>query len=168
MLAAPPEHQRDAANCLARAQSERPGKADFVAVWVGDVKEALAPGGVARRALGAIAGGDQASVEGVDIAVVEDRPAPPAHFGQLGDQVEETVACAKAGEACTLAAIEKLEAAEPVEAHGGIHVPRRQGDRAEGGDHFSSFVIASGAKQSSSVFALRGEGIAAVPSPPRN
>ena len=43
--------------------AQRPGKAELMAVGVGDVKKALAPGRVARCGIGQVAGGDQAGVE---------------------------------------------------------------------------------------------------------
>ena len=59
---------------------ERPGEAQLVAVRVGDVEEALAPRRVARRGIGPNPGGGQAGVEGIDIGVVEDQPAPPIPY----------------------------------------------------------------------------------------
>src|SRR5258708_3132836 len=72
-------------------------KADFMAIRIGDVKEALAPLGVARRRPRTEAGGDKALVKIVDVALVEDRAAPPFHLGRLGGEIKEALAGAKAG-----------------------------------------------------------------------
>src|ERR1700722_1289106 len=100
------------------------------------MKETLDPFRVARRRLWLEAGGDEALVQRVQIAFIEDRPAPPRQplLHRLGDQVEITAAGAEAGEARTRAAVQHLEPDEPVKPHRGFHVVRRQGDRAEGGD----------------------------------
>ena len=65
-----------------------------MSVGVGQVKEALAPGRVARRCVGAHAGGDQPGVERIDIGVVENQPAPPRPppLVRLRNQVEKIVA----------------------------------------------------------------------------
>ncbi len=55
----------------------RPGEAQLVPVRVGEVKEALAPGGIGRRRVGAHPGRDQPGIERIDIRMMENQPAPP-------------------------------------------------------------------------------------------
>src|SRR5216683_584721 len=123
-----------------------PGEAQLVTIGIGDVEEALAPFRVARRGIRPAAGGEEAPVEPIDIAVVEDQPAPPrpAPRGRLQDQVQEIVAGAKAGETSLLAAMDDREPRNAVKSDGTRHVVRRQGDRADAGDHrpmSSSFTM---------------------------
>src|SRR6266704_3349290 len=84
----------DARDRRRRLVSERPGKAQLMPVGVGDVEKTLAPFGIARRAVGPAAGGDQPGMKRVDIGVVQYEAAPPrpAPPGRLEDQVEKIVA----------------------------------------------------------------------------
>jgi hypothetical protein len=108
-----------------------------MSVRVGDVEKALAPVGVAGRAVGPAAGGDQPCMEGVDFGVIEDEAPPPRplHLGRLKDQVEKIVAGAETGEACLLAAMDDRQIEETVKFDGAPHVVRRQGDRTDAFDH---------------------------------
>src|SRR5437763_13852458 len=114
-----------------------PGEAQLVPVRVGDVEEALAPFGVARRRFRAAAARDNASIQPIHIVIVEDQPAPPRPllFWWLQDQVEEIAADAKAREARCLPAEDGFEPEHAVESHGARHVVRREGDRADASDH---------------------------------
>src|SRR5580700_2371757 len=116
---------------------EGPGEAQLVAVGIADVEEALAPRRITRRGLRPAAGGEEAVVKPIDIAVVEDQSAPPRPLppDRLQDQVQEIVAGAKAGKGGIRAAMDDREPQHAVKPDGTRHVVRRQGDRADAGDH---------------------------------
>ena len=61
----------------AGASSQRPGEAELVTIWIGQVEEPLAPFGIARRRIWAVAGRDYSRMEGVNVVVVEDHASPP-------------------------------------------------------------------------------------------
>src|SRR3984893_18341593 len=90
---------------------EGPGEAQLVAVGIGDVEEALAPCRITRRGIRPAAGGKEAAVKPIDIAVVEDQPAPPRPLppGRLQNQVQEIVAGAEAGKGGVRAAMDDRE-----------------------------------------------------------
>jgi hypothetical protein len=69
-------------------------------IGVNDVKEALAPFGVAWRGGRLVSRRERALVKCVDIGDVENGAPPPgpAPLGGLGDQVEIARSCSKAGE----------------------------------------------------------------------
>src|SRR5437016_11783012 len=65
-------------SCRDTAHSpQRLGEAELVAVRVGQMEEALAPFGIARRRVRAIAGRDHARMQRVDVGMVEDDASPP-------------------------------------------------------------------------------------------
>src|SRR6266540_5296688 len=72
------------------ASSQRLGEAEFVTIWIGHVEEPLAPFGVARRRIRAVAGCDDAGVQRIHVGMVEDDAPPPrpCSLGGLGDQIE--------------------------------------------------------------------------------
>ncbi len=53
------------------------GKANLMAVWIGQVEVALAPFGVLRRGVRVEFTGHGVLVEGVDVRDVKDDPSPP-------------------------------------------------------------------------------------------
>jgi len=55
--------------------SQWPSEAKFVAIRIGQVKEQLAPFGIARCGVWSVAGHDHARIEGVDVGMVEDAEA---------------------------------------------------------------------------------------------
>ncbi len=55
--------------------AQGPGKANLMAVWIGQVEVALAPFGILRR--GVRVGLAGMPVEGVDVRNVKDDPSPP-------------------------------------------------------------------------------------------
>ena len=70
--------------------TQRLGEAELVTVRVGQMEEALAPFGIARRRVRAIAGRDYARMQRVDVGMVEDDTSPPRprSLGRLRDQIE--------------------------------------------------------------------------------
>src|SRR5262249_3978572 len=60
---------------IALTLSQRPGKAELVAVGIGQMKEALAPFGVARRRLRTVARRADAGVQRVYVGIIEDDAA---------------------------------------------------------------------------------------------
>src|SRR5690349_5191977 len=58
-------------------RGRRPSETQLVAVWIGDVEEPLSPFGVARCRMGLVPGGDQTTVERVDLRLVDDQSSPP-------------------------------------------------------------------------------------------
>ena len=73
----------------ADALSQRPGETELVSIGVGQVEEPLAPFGVARHCVWAVAGGDHARMEGVNVGMAEDGTSPPrlTSLGRLGDEI---------------------------------------------------------------------------------
>ena len=81
-----PVISRVAGNCRRRPQradlrlsllAQRPGKAQLVAVGIADVEKSLTPFGITRCSGRAVAGGGEAGMQSVDVAVVKDHPPPP-------------------------------------------------------------------------------------------
>jgi hypothetical protein len=81
-------------------RKQRPSETEFVAVGVNKVEEALTPFGIAGHSSRLVSRSERAFVKYVNIGDVEDDPTPPgpASFGRLGDEVEVTYPCSKAGE----------------------------------------------------------------------
>ncbi len=71
--------------------SQWPSEAKFVAVRIGQVKEPLAPFGIARCRVWSVAGRDHARMEGVDVGMVEDDTSPPRPISLRGlcDEIEK-------------------------------------------------------------------------------
>src|SRR5260370_23341484 len=57
--------------------SQWPSEAKFVAIRIGQVKEPLAPFGIARGPVWSVASRDHARMEAVDGGIVEDDTSPP-------------------------------------------------------------------------------------------
>src|ERR1700688_688386 len=85
---------------LDRNRQQRPSEAEFVAVGVSQMEEALTPFGVAGRGSWLVSRCECTVVKCVNIGNVEDYPAPPrpAPLVRLGDEVEIARSCSKAGE----------------------------------------------------------------------
>src|SRR5262249_14275654 len=107
---------------------QRLHKAELVAVWVGHVKEALAPFRIARRRVRAVTGRDHLRMKRVDVGLIEDDTPPPGpvSLGGLRDQIEIAGAWAKAGEGGAVAAVNHLESEHAIETDGARHVVGRQ------------------------------------------
>src|SRR5450759_5508576 len=75
--------------------SQRPGEAEFVTIGIGQVEESLAPFGIARRRIWAVAGRDHSRMEGVNVGLAEDHASPPRPLtlGRLRDEIE--IACSR-------------------------------------------------------------------------
>jgi hypothetical protein len=109
-----------------------------VAVRVGQVEEAFAPGGVARRRVWLDAMFNSKCTKGVNVRHMEDDPAPecPGHLLGLGDEVEVTGAGAETCEGRGLTAVLQVEAEHGVELHRPRHIQGCQGDRTDALDHW--------------------------------
>src|SRR5439155_6759918 len=120
-----------------RSGSQRLSEAEFVAVGIGQMEEALAPFGITRRGIGPAARGNQPGMEGVDIGDVENQASPPGPLtlGRLNDQVEMIGPGAKTGERRPFAAIERLKSQHAVELDGAAHVVRGERHSADAVDH---------------------------------
>src|SRR5438093_458224 len=120
-----------------RSGSQRPSKAEFVAVRIGQVKKAFPPRGITRRGVRLTTGRDQTGIEHVDLGDVKDQaspPAPPA-LGWLDDKVEKIGPGAKTGECRLFTAVEQLKPEHPVKLDGPPHVMRGERDGADALDH---------------------------------
>src|SRR5262249_10626834 len=117
--------------------TQRLGEAEFVTIGVGQVKEPLAPFGVARRGVRAIAGRDHARMERVDVGMVEDDASPPGprSLGGLGDQIEVARSGPKARKRGVFAAIDHLKSQHAIEADRARHVVGGERDGADTFDH---------------------------------
>src|SRR5262252_2760934 len=116
---------------------QRLGEAELVTIRVGQVKEPLAPFGVARRRVRAIAGRDHARVERVDVGMVEDDASPPRprSLGGLGDQIEVARSGPKARKGGVVAAVKHLKSQHTIEADRARHVVGGERDGADAFDH---------------------------------
>ena len=114
----------------ASRRRDRPGEAQFMAVRIGQVEEALAPGGIHRSSVGFQARGDGLGVEGVHVGDVEDDPAPSPSLVivRSGDQVQVAGARMQAGEGCPLTTVTDGEAQGAIEADCAGHVASHQAD----------------------------------------
>src|SRR5262249_32979396 len=94
-----------------RLSLQRLGETELVAVRVGQMEEALAPFGIARRRVRAIAGRDHARMQRVDVGMVEDDASPPRprSLGRLGDQIEIARSSPKARKRGVAAAVDHLK-----------------------------------------------------------
>src|SRR5262245_45694191 len=153
--------------------TQRLGEAEFVTIGVGQVKEPLAPFGVARRGVRAIAGRDHARMERVDVGMVEDDASPPGprSLGGLGDQIEVARSSPKARKRGVLAAIDHLKSQHAIEADRARHVVGGERDGADTFDHRPS-SNARGARSLGRSLGLAGDRavgmtqIAALVAPP--
>ncbi len=109
------------------------GKADFVAVGVGDVIVAFPPRGIRRRPIRGVAGINYAAMVGVNVIHVQDAAAPPAHVGVMGeDQVQVAVADYQGRETSVGSAIQDGDAGTlMIKGDGARHVPHGQRDGAD-------------------------------------
>jgi hypothetical protein len=81
-------------------REQRLSEAEFVAVGVIEVEEALTPFGIAGNGSWLVPRCERTVVKCVNIGNVDDYPPPPgpAPLGRLGDEIEIARPCSKAGE----------------------------------------------------------------------
>jgi hypothetical protein len=81
-------------------RNQRSSETEFVAVGVNQVEEALTPFGIAGHGSRLVSRCERTVVKCVNIGNVEDYAPPPGpvSLGRLGDEVEITRPCSKAGE----------------------------------------------------------------------
>jgi len=121
----------------AGASSQRPGEAELVTIGIGQVEEPLAPFGIARRRIWAVAGRDHSRMEGVNVGVVEDHASPPGPLalGRLRDEIEIAGSRPEARECCVLTAVNDLKFQHAIEADGPRHIVGGERDGADALDH---------------------------------
>ncbi len=117
--------------------AQRLGKTELVAVRVGQMEEALAPFGIARRGVRTVAGRDHAGVQRIDVGMVEDDTPPPGpvSFSGLGDEVEIAHSRPKAGERGVPSTVKHLEAQHAIETHCARHVVSGERNRTDAFNH---------------------------------
>src|SRR5262249_25986313 len=116
---------------------QRLGEAELVTIWVGQVKDPLAPFGIAGRRVRAIAGRDHARMKRVDVGMVEDDASPPRprSLGGLGDQIEIARSGPEARKGGVVAAVKHLKSQHAIEADRAPHVVGGERDGADAFDH---------------------------------
>src|SRR5260370_14260334 len=136
---------------------QRLGEAELVAVRVGQMEEALAPFGIARRRVRAIAGRDHARVQRVDVGMVEDDASPPRprSLGRLGDQIEIARSSPKARKRGVAAPVDHLKSQHAIEADRARHVVGGERDGADIFDRRAHPI--SGARSLGRSLGLRGD-----------
>jgi hypothetical protein len=103
--------------------SQRPSEAKFVTIRVGEVEEPLAPFGIVRCRVWAVAGRDHARMEGVNVGMVEDNTSPPRpiSLGRLGNEIEIAVSNPKTRKRCLVTTMNDLKAEHAIEANSARH-----------------------------------------------
>jgi hypothetical protein len=129
--------------------SQWPSEAKFVTVRIGQVKEPLAPFGIARRRLWSVAGRNYSRVEAVDVGMVEDDTSPPGPISLRGlcDEVEKAGSSPKTCKPGFIATMNDFKSQHAIEGDGLPHVVGGQRDRTDALDHrgtapFSSLIEA--------------------------
>src|SRR5258708_9191041 len=117
--------------------SQWPGKAKFVAIRIGQVKEPLAPFGIARCRVWSVAGRDHARIEGVDVGMVEDDTSPPRPISLCGlcDEIEKAGSGPKTCKRGVITTMNDLKSQHEIEGDGARHVVGGQRDSADALDH---------------------------------
>src|SRR6516164_3323205 len=112
---------------------DRPSEAELVTIRISQVEEALAPFRVARWPIRPIAGRNHASIERIDIAMIEDDAPPPGPGPASGlhDQIEKALSRPKAGERRILTAMDDLESQHAIGAHRARHIMGGERHRAD-------------------------------------
>ena len=102
-------------------------------VWIGQVKEPLAPMGVLRRCIGSIAGSNYTPMEAIDVRVVKNHPSPPCPLPMagLGSQIQKIRTRPQTCELCVLTAIDRLKTQNPIELDGAPHIMGGECHRAQ-------------------------------------
>src|SRR5262249_23228811 len=116
---------------------QRLGEAELVTIRVGQVEEALAPFGIARRRVRTVARRHDAGMQRVDVGMVEDDASPPRPrpLGRLRDQIEIARSGPKARKRGVGAAVDHIEPQHAIEADRARHVVGGERDGADVFDH---------------------------------
>ena len=116
---------------------QRLRETELVTFRVGQVEEPLAPFGVARRRVRAIAGRDHARMQGIDVGMVEDDTSPPrpTPLRRLGDEIEIAASRPKARKRCVVATVNDLKSKHAIEVDGTPHAVGSQRDGTNALDH---------------------------------
>src|SRR5262249_9402197 len=119
------------------AASQWPSEAKFVAIRIGQVKEPLAPFGIARRRVRSVTRGDHARIEGVDVGMVEDDTSPPRPVSLRGlcDEVEKAASSPKTCKRGVITTMNDLKSQHAIEGDGARHVVGGQRDGTDALDH---------------------------------
>jgi len=109
---------------MATLLSQRPSKAKFVTIRVGQVEEPLPPFGIARYRVRAVAGRDHTLMESVNIRMIKDYTSPPrpTSLVRLGDEIKIATSGPKARKRCVLATVHDLKSQHAIEVDGTRHV----------------------------------------------
>src|SRR5215831_4335738 len=112
-------------------------EAKFVAVRVGQVKEPLAPFGIARCGVWSVAGRDDARIEAIDIGMVEDDTPPPRpiSFSGLCDEIEKAGSSPKTCKRGFIATMNDLKSQHAIEGDGARHIVGGQRDGTDALHH---------------------------------
>jgi hypothetical protein len=106
---------------MATLLSQRPSKAKFVTIRVGQVEEPLSPFGIARCRVRTVAGRDHTLMEGVNIRMIKDCTSPPRPTSLLGDEIKIATSGPKARKRCVVATVNDLKSQHAIEADGTRH-----------------------------------------------
>src|SRR5260370_29705879 len=117
--------------------SQWTSEAKLVAIRIGQVKEPLAPFGIARCRVWSIAGRDHARMEGVDFGMVEDDASPPRPISLRGlcDEIEKARSSLKTCKRGVIATMNDLKSQHAIEGDGARHVVGGERDSADALDH---------------------------------
>jgi hypothetical protein len=117
--------------------SQWKGEAKFVAIRIGQVKEPLAPFGVARCRVWSVAGRDHARIEVVDVGMVEDDTSPPRPISLRGlcDEIEKARSSLKTCKRGVIATMNDLKSQHAIEGDRARHVVGGERDSADALGH---------------------------------
>src|SRR5258708_38903244 len=120
--------------------SQWPSEAKFVAIRIGQVKETLAPFGIARCRVWSIAGRDHARIEGIHVGMVEDDTSPPRPFSLRGlcHEIEKAGSSPKTCKRGVITTMNDLKSQHAIEGDGARHVVGGQRDSADALDHLGT------------------------------
>src|SRR5215468_9145567 len=115
-------------------------EAKLVAVRIGQVKEPLAPFGIARCGVWSVAGRDHARIEAIDIGMVEDDTPPPRPISLSGlcDEIEKAGPSPKTCKRGFITTMNDLKSQHAIEGDGARHIVGGQRDGTDALDHRST------------------------------
>src|SRR5262249_24230486 len=119
------------------AGSQWPSEAKLVAIRIGQVKEPLAPFGIAGRRVWSVAGRDHPRIEGVDVGMVEDDTSPPRPISLRGlcDEIEKAGSGPKTCKRGVITTMNDLKSQHAIEGDGAHHVVGGQRDGTDALNH---------------------------------